>query len=268
MQSITTIQELLAQRGLSPRHSLGQNFLHDANQVRKLVHASGAAPGTRVLEVGPGTGALTEALIDAGATVVACEIDPGLAGLIRDRFNDKVVLYEGDCLQGKHVLSPGLLQAIGDDSFMLVSNLPYQVATPLMLNLLEQVPACGSMHVTIQKEVADRLLAVPATPDWGPLGILAQALSEVRLIGVVGPRCFWPVPKVDSAMVSLVRRNDPLVDDPASFGAFVGELFRGRRKQLGRLLGRSEGLPEDIESTQRPGELTLDQLVQLHQLTR
>lgn len=263
MQSLTEIRELLAGRGLAPRKRYGQNFLHDHNQLRRLVEAAGVGEGDRVLEVGPGTGTLTEALLDAGATVMACEIDAGLADLVSERFEDRIVLVRGDCLQQGRRLSSDVMDALGNEPFTLVANLPYQAASPLMIELLLHHPTCLGQHVTIQREVADRLLAATGTKQRGPLGILASTFGEIERIGDIPPSCFWPQPKVTSSMVSITPRDMQEPADRAAFARFVTMLFSSRRKQLGRILGRDHGLPEGIDPAWRPEVLSNEQLVAL-----
>lgn len=249
MQTLTEIKTMLASRGLSPRKSLGQNFLIDQNLVRKLVDASGVGPGSLVLEVGPGTGTLTEELLARGCEVIACELDRGLLALLRERL-PRVTLIEGDCLNSKKRLSPEVEAALAGRTFTLVANLPYNAASPLILALLIDHRGCGAMYVTIQREVADRLLAKPGTDDYGTLGVVAQSMAEVSRIAVLPPECFWPRPDVTSAMVSLVRRAHPLTDDPRRLAEFCTRVFSKRRKQLGGVL-RGMGLPADALAAAR-----------------
>lgn len=204
MQTISEIRRLLDERGLRPKRSLGQNFLHDQNQLRKLIDAADLDRGDVVLEVGPGTGTLTEALLESEAEVIACELDDNLADLVADRFAGRIALIRGDCLDKRRTLNAAIVDTIAARRFRLVANLPYNVASPLLATLLINHPNCAGQFVTIQKEVADRLLAKPGSKDYGPLGIIIQALAEVRRIGTVPPSCFWPQPKVTSAMVSLL----------------------------------------------------------------
>lgn len=263
MQSITEIRALLDERGLSPRRRFGQNFLHDHNQLQRLVDAADVQSGARVLEVGPGTGTLTETLVESGAEVIASEIDHGLADLIEDRLGDRITLVRGDCLGRGRRLAPDLLSALGDGPFTLVANLPYQIASPLMIELLLHHPNCLGQFVTIQREVADRLVAPAGTRERGPLGILASTFGEVRRIGDVPASCFWPQPKIVSSMVAIRPRPVDGVDREG-FARFVTMLFASRRKQLGRILGRDVALPEGIEPSVRPETLDNDQLLALH----
>ena len=246
MQTLTEIKHLLESRGLRPKKSLGQNFLVDQNLIRKLVDCSGVGAGSLVLEVGPGTGTLTEELLARGCEVVACELDDELAGLLAERIPaligpgdpHRFTLVHGDCLDGKRALSPLLTQALRGRPFALVANLPYAAATPLMSTILVDHPECPTLAVTIQREVAERLGASPGGKDYGALAVLAQSLAHVRPLATLPRECFWPRPDVTSAMVLLSRRAEPLVADPAALSAFLRDLFAHRRKQIGAVLGK------------------------------
>jgi 16S rRNA (adenine1518-N6/adenine1519-N6)-dimethyltransferase len=287
VQTLGQIRELLESRGLSPRKSLGQNFLIDQNLIRKLVDEAEVGAGELVLEVGPGTGTLTEELLLRGCRVVACELDRGLAELLRERLGNpqeslgappqaRFQLVEGDVLQSKRALSAEVVRALraGGEShqaapqaFKLVANLPYGAGTPVMLALLVDHPECRGMYVTIQREVADRLLARPRTKDYGPLAVVAQALAEVNRIAVLGPECFWPRPEVTSAMVSVLRKAGPLTGNPRRLADFTQQVFSRRRKQLGTVLGRGFPFPGGISPEDRVESLSVEQVVALaHQV--
>ncbi len=269
MQTLTQIRAMLEAHGLSPRHAFGQNFLLDHNLIRALVDASGVGAGDLVLEVGPGTGTLTEELLARGARVVACEIDRGLAALLRERLgaNPDFALVEGDCLDGKHALNPALLAALdnasggasGDTPFRLVANLPYSAGTPVMTILLADVPRCVGLYVTVQLEVAQRLAASPGSKEFGPLGVLAQSVADVRLLAKLPRECFWPRPDITSAMVAITRRPTPRTADARALVDFAQRLFSARRKQLGAVLGRSRPFPPGIDPTARAESLTIEQ---------
>jgi 16S rRNA (adenine1518-N6/adenine1519-N6)-dimethyltransferase len=289
VQSLSEIKSLLASRNLAPRKSLGQNFLIDHNLIRKLVDAAAAGPGDLVLEIGPGTGALTDELLARGCTVIACELDRGLVELLRERLaapiaSGRLTLIEADCLGPGRTLAPEVTQALAAASpppnpkskiqnpkspFALISNLPYNAATPVMLALLMDHPECRALFVTIQREVADRILARPGTKDYGTLGIVAQAVATPSRIASLPPECFWPRPDVASTMLGLTRRADPATSNPRALAEFCQRLFSARRKQLGGTLkgepGLAVGWPEGILPTMRAEELTVDQIVMLGQ---
>ncbi|MCH2161410.1 MAG: 16S rRNA (adenine(1518)-N(6)/adenine(1519)-N(6))-dimethyltransferase RsmA [Phycisphaerales bacterium] len=254
MQTLTEIKALLAAHGVRPRHRLGQNFLHDHNQLQKIVAAGELAPGDLVLEVGPGTGTLTEALVESGAEVIACELDPVMATIVQDRLGDRVRIHQGDCLDKTRHLAPELLGMLEDRPFKLVANLPYQAATPLLMDLLIRRDNCMGQVALIQQEVADRLLAASGSRVYGPISVLTALLGEARKVSVVPPGCFWPQPKVTSAVIQILPRPDHGIADAEAFADFVGSVFRTRRKQLGTILGR-DSLPGHIDPTHRPEQL-------------
>ncbi|MFN0133710.1 MAG: 16S rRNA (adenine(1518)-N(6)/adenine(1519)-N(6))-dimethyltransferase RsmA [Phycisphaerales bacterium] len=278
MQTLTQIRGLLAAHGLSPRKALGQNFLIDHNLIRRLIEASGIGPGDRVLEIGPGTGALTEGLLERGACVVACELDRGLAALLRSELGPRVSalhprasfeLIEGDCLASKARLAEPVLAALGPGPFRLVANLPYGAASGVMLALLIDHPQCASLHVTIQREVADRLLAGPGTSERGPLGIVAQAMARVERIADLPAECFWPRPEVASAMVAIVRAPAAVLTPRLTPGLaraladFCQTMFASRRKQLGSVLGRDFPWPEGVRPENRIEDLATPTVIAL-----
>ena len=276
-QTLGEIRRLMGGYGLRPKHRLGQNFLHDGNQMRRIVEAAGVCEGDVVLEVGAGTGALTERLLEAGARVVAVEVDHDLQPILGERLGGwagRVTLVGADVLRGKHEVAPEVLGAVegacgvGDDAgcgFKLVANLPYSVASPLLANLAVRAggPVMRLGVVMVQQEVADRLAAVPGGKDYGALSVVVQARFEVRALFRVPPDCFWPAPKVYSAVVALTPRERLLAEDLEQLGRTAKRLFSQRRKQLGTVLGRREGLPEGIDASARPEDLTVEQFAVL-----
>jgi len=234
-QTKRQIQSLLADAGATPRHRLGQNFMIDANLVRIVADAGMIASGDLVIEVGPGTGTLTEELL-AKAQVLVVEIDHALAELLRQRFASagNFELIEGDALAAKHALDDRLLDAIrraksAGRTVRLVANLPYNIASPLLIELL--IAGVDVLACTVQREIAGRLRAAPNSSDYGTLSIMAQLLSRVEMLRTLPPQAFWPRPKIDSALVRLTR-EDRLGNRTAELGAFVRRIFSARRKTL------------------------------------
>lgn len=288
-QSLTTIKDLLAARGLAPKKSLGQNFLVDHNLIRKLVDVSGICAGELALEIGPGTGVLTDELLERGARVVACELDDGLHAILQDRLapqigSGQLKLIKGDCLDGKRALNPDLRRLLCESScrtndfaggapptpsFRLVANLPYGAATPLVTNLLLDYPNCEGAFVTVQKEVADRFGAPPDSPEYGPLSVIAFATAQVERIARLPPECFWPRPDVTSAMIAIRRRPDSLTPRLHEFADFVQAVFEQRRKQLGGILRERFSVrepfayPEGVSQKSRAENLSPQQLLAL-----
>ncbi|MCA9289467.1 MAG: ribosomal RNA small subunit methyltransferase A, partial [Phycisphaerales bacterium] len=255
--------------------SLGQNFLIDQNLIRRLVDESGVGAGSLVLEVGPGTGTMTEELLDRGCRVVASELDRGLCGLLRSRHADdtRFRLVEGDCLSGKSSLSAAVVDALAGEAFTLVSNLPYGAGTGVLLALLTRHPECRRMAVTVQREVADRLCAEAGTEAYGSISVVAQCVAHVRRVATLPPECFWPRPEVTSAMVVLDRRAEPLTDDAVGVAEFCKRGFAARRKQLRGVL-RSMGWGGDASALSglapnaRLEELSPEQIASLERAGR
>jgi 16S rRNA (adenine1518-N6/adenine1519-N6)-dimethyltransferase len=277
-QTLSDIRDLLASRGLSPKHRLGQNFLHDGNLMGRIVEAAELSPEQIVLEVGPGTGALSLRLLEAGARLVTVEIDRDLTDLLATvlaPFAERShVIYE-DVLAGKRTINPRVIEALAaldpgrssaTPGFKLVANLPYQVASPLLANLAVDWPQMSMAVVTVQREVAARLCAAPGGKAYGPPSVIVQAMCEVEELAVIAPSCFWPPPKVESSIVRIRRLDEPLAGRPAVFADNVGRLFRHRRKQLGTVLRRELpqiSLPADIDPSLRPEQLSVRTLVRL-----
>ncbi|WP_432797856.1 16S rRNA (adenine(1518)-N(6)/adenine(1519)-N(6))-dimethyltransferase RsmA [Poriferisphaera sp. WC338] len=273
VQSLSEIKSLLDVHGLSPKKKFGQNFLHDHNHLERIIDAAEIGTESRgggvILEVGPGTGALTEFLLETGANVVAVEIDKDMRPILEERlgkYGERFRLYVGSVLASKHVLAPEVSELIAGRGFKLIANLPYNVASPLLVNLAQQMPNMQAAVVMVQKEVADRLAAGPGSKDYGPLGIVIQALYEARHVSTLPPSCFWPAPKIASAVVQLTRREKPLTDDLERFSDLVHKLFQKRRKQIGSVLGRDLAYPEGISPEVRPEQLSLVQLEALSKM--
>ncbi len=201
----TEIRRLAKELDLRPRKSLGQNFVHDANTVRRIVSASGISRSDLVLEVGPGLGSLTLALLDRGATVIAVEIDPVLA----DRLPQTVVEHSHSEIQRLTVLNRDVLSVRRDELAVaptaVVANLPYNIAVPALLHLLAEFPSIQTLTVMVQAEVAERLAAEPGGKEYGVPSVKMRFYGRVRRCGVVSPTVFWPIPRVYSGLVRIDR---------------------------------------------------------------
>jgi 16S rRNA (adenine1518-N6/adenine1519-N6)-dimethyltransferase len=272
-QTKSEIRTLLATAGIAPRHRYGQNFLIDLNLMNRLVAAAEVRPADVILEVGAGTGSLTEILLDHGARVVAVEIDHGLQRLLRERLakHAHFALVQADVLAGKHQLNPLVINALNErppragGAYKLVANLPYQVATPLLMELLYTQPQFERLTCTIQREVGERLVAEPRTEAYGPVSVICQTLAEIDTIAILPPAAFWPRPSVQSIMLTIRPRPAAHVDldDVPAFVRFVQQGFAQRRKMLRRIIRdwdlldalaafHQTGVPPDS----RPEELT------------
>lgn len=241
-QTMTAIRGLLATAGGAPRKRYGQCFLIDRNLMMKLVDSAELKSTDCVLEVGAGTGSLTGLLAERCGRVVSVEVDACVAAIARDQLAgfDNVRLIETDALAHKSEIAPVVLSAIAaaqseaKGHLKLVANLPYDIATPLVINLLLSSLPISRLCFTVQTEVADRFLAEPNTNDYGPVSILTQLVADGRRICRLPPRAFWPAPKVHSSMLRLeVRSRRPLSHgDLRAFSGFVHDFFKYRRKTL------------------------------------
>ncbi|MDQ3469960.1 MAG: 16S rRNA (adenine(1518)-N(6)/adenine(1519)-N(6))-dimethyltransferase RsmA [Actinomycetota bacterium] len=252
------VRELLTGRGLAPRRDLGQNFVADPNTVRRIAALAGVGSDDHVVEVGAGLGSLTLALLETGATVTAIELDRGLAAALRDVLAGRpdVAVVEADALT---LDWPTALA--GHDEWVLVANLPYNIATPLVADLLDGVPAISRMLVLVQREVGERLAAAPGSAAYGAISVKVAYWSAARVVGHVPASVFVPRPNVESALVEVVRRAPPPVDAAALF-ALVRKAFGQRRKMLRRSLAGTvtdaQFATAGVAPTARPQELDLD----------
>ncbi|MEV0030487.1 16S rRNA (adenine(1518)-N(6)/adenine(1519)-N(6))-dimethyltransferase RsmA [Nocardia sp. NPDC050793] len=243
---------VLAERlGVRPTKQLGQNFVHDANTVRRIVAAAGVGRADTVLEVGPGLGSLTLALLDVVDSVIAVEIDPVLAEhlpvTVADRapeLADRLRVVHADALRVAAADLPAAPTA-------LVANLPYNVAVPVLLHLLAELPSITTSLVMVQAEVADRLAAEPGGRIYGVPSVKAGFFGKVSRAGAVGTQVFWPVPRVESGLVRVQRFAEPPwpMDDEHRRGVFevVDAAFAQRRKTLRAALSGWAGSPAEAE---------------------
>jgi 16S rRNA (adenine1518-N6/adenine1519-N6)-dimethyltransferase len=225
------IRQLAAELGLRPTKTLGQNFVHDANTVRRIVSTAALRPDDHVLEIGPGLGSLTLGLLDQVAQVTAVEIDSRLAERLprtvaeqAPQFAERLRVIHADAL----TVGPAEVGA----PTALVANLPYNVSVPVLLHLLSELPSIRRVLVMVQAEVADRLAAPPGSRTYGVPSVKAAWYGSVRRAGSVGRNVFWPEPNVDSALVAIDRHPEPTAGDRVAAFAFVDLAFAQRRKML------------------------------------
>ncbi|MDT7547052.1 MAG: rRNA (adenine1518-N6/adenine1519-N6)-dimethyltransferase [Actinomycetota bacterium] len=247
------VRELAARLGLRPTKSLGQNFVIDPNTVRRLVRTAGVGEDDVVVEVGPGLGSLTLGLLPAVSRVVAVEIDPVLAAELPRTVEARLPSY-ADRLQVLEQDALRLTDVPGPPPTAFVANLPYNVAVPVLLRLLENLPSLRTGLVMVQAEVADRLAAPPGSKTYGVPSVKAAWYADVRRAGAVGRNVFWPAPHVDSGLVAFTRRPTPEGDRAAVF-ALVDAAFAQRRKTLRAALSGWAGSPDEAERRLRAAGL-------------
>lgn len=275
------IRRIAAEAGISPTKKFGQNFVIDPGTVRRIVREAGVTADDHVLEVGPGLGSLTLAILETGATMTAVEIDPPVAerlpGTIAEFMPDAVDRF---CVINRDALTvtpENLPDFNNDDSFTLVANLPYNVATPILLTLLERFDNLGTFLVMVQKEVADRLSEKPGSKIYGTPSVKLAWYGTAERVGIIGRNVFWPAPNVDSALVLFKRYegghtpsannpDDSVVDRETVF-RLIDAAFGQRRKTLHAALKKivpSEAFERaGIDPTRRGETLTIDEFVAL-----
>lgn len=247
------VRELAEQLDIRPTKKLGQNFVIDANTVRKIVRDAGVSAGEHVIEVGPGIGSLTLGLLEAGARVTAIEIDPVLAGALHEtiaRFapeaQDQLRVIEGDALSVDLVELGG--GAIPAEPTALVANLPYNVSVPVLLRVLAECPSIERALVMVQAEVADRLVADSGSRTYGVPSVKLQWFGSARRVGSVSPHVFWPVPRVDSGLVRFDRGLPPECESSREqVFRCIDAGFSQRRKSLRSALATWAGSREEAE---------------------
>lgn len=245
------IRRLAAELGLRPTKSLGQNFLHDANTIRRIVRTAELAAGERVLEIGPGLGSLTLGLLEAGAPVTAVEIDPVLAAALAGTVSAHSGAHSGAEVEARLEVRAAdalTLTALPEPvPTALVANLPYNVAVPVLLHLLATFPALRHGLILVQAEVADRLCAPPGNRVYGVPSAKLAWYAEARAAGAVSRSVFWPAPNVDSGLVRFVRRDPPVGADRAAVFAVIDAAFAQRRKTLRAALAGWAASPGEAE---------------------
>jgi 16S rRNA (adenine1518-N6/adenine1519-N6)-dimethyltransferase len=213
-----------------PRKRFGQNFLHDPGIIGRIIAAINPQPGERLVEIGPGRGAITLPLLKAAGSLTVIELDRDLIGSLQELCRDagELTLHNADALRFD------FCSLAGAGSLRVVGNLPYNISTPLLFHLLDQHRCIKDMHFMLQKEVVDRMAAQPGSGQYGRLSVMLQYRCQVTPLFVIGPGAFTPPPKVDSAFVRLEPYLQPpvTIDDEAVFAALVRQAFGQRRKTL------------------------------------
>jgi 16S rRNA (adenine1518-N6/adenine1519-N6)-dimethyltransferase len=261
------LRDVIAKYDLAARRSLGQNFLFDLNLTGKIARAAGELADGTVIEIGPGPGGLTRALLAHGARqVIAIERDPRCLGALAEisaAYPGRLTVTQGDALQVD-------CAKLGQAPRRIVANLPYNVATPLIIKWLQAGAAFKSITVMVQREVADRLAAKPRTKDYGRLSILAQFLSRPRRLFDVPPRAFIPPPKVTSSVIELVPLTEPAAPAQVEDLERITQAAFGQRRKMLRQSLRSLGVEvepilaaAEIEPTARAEELSVAQFAAL-----
>ncbi len=253
-------------QGHRARKRFGQNFLHDQNIIQRIVSSVNPKPGQRLVEIGPGLGAITELLLEASGQLDVVELDRDLVERLQQRFgnNENFRIHSGDALKFDFCSLK-----TGDEKLRIVGNLPYNISTPLLFHLMDQVECVQDIHCMLQKEVVDRMTAQPGDNHWGRLSVMLQYHCTATHLFNVGPGAFNPAPKVDSAVARLVPHATPPVEvaDTKVFAQTVTQAFSQRRKTLRNCL-KNYLTVEEIESAEidpgiRPERLTLEEFAKL-----
>lgn len=261
--SRTRIHELLEAHDLSARREFGQNFVADPNTVRRIASLSEVAAGDFVIEIGPGLGSLTLALVETGADIVAIEVDSGMARVAREVVGDRARIIEADALtvDWNELLPPD------GEPVHVVGNLPYNVGTTIILDVLAKVPEVQSITALVQTEVAERLAAPPGSKIYGIPSVLAAIHSDAQVVARVPPTVFVPRPKVMSSVVRMVRHPPPDGIDMSQLENLVRSGFGQRRKMLRRslrgVLDEEQIAKAGVEPTARAEDLDLGAWIRL-----
>lgn len=240
-QTISYLSQRFEEVGLNPNKRHGQNFLIDLNLIHLLARSAEVGPNDVVLEIGTGMGSLTGMLAEDAAVVITVEIDEYLYQMASEELEDfdNIIMLKQDALKNKNKMDANVTNAVkqqlAEDEnrvFKIAANLPYNVATPIISNFLRSDVIPATMTVTIQKELADRLVATPGSKDYGALSVWVQSLCDVSIVRIMSPKVFWPRPKVDSAIIHIVHRPErrAAFGDIDFFYAFVRAMFFHRRK--------------------------------------
>ncbi|MEG3586234.1 MAG: 16S rRNA (adenine(1518)-N(6)/adenine(1519)-N(6))-dimethyltransferase RsmA [Actinomycetota bacterium] len=259
--------ELMDRYQIKPSKSLGQNFVIDPNTIHKIIRDARIQSGDQILEIGPGFGSLTSELAKFGK-VVAIEYDrfllPGLTEVItRNGVEEKVEIIHADAMK----IPWAQFLSEREGTWKMISNLPYNIASPLLITVLEEAPQIEEIFVMVQKEVAERFAATPGTNAYGIPSVKSQYWSEVSLISKVSPAVFYPAPRVDSALLQFKRRTMPMPVNLSTFNGIVRKAFTHRRKMLRKSIGRgiaqSTFADANVDPRSRPEELSVENWVDL-----
>ncbi|MCY3786564.1 MAG: 16S rRNA (adenine(1518)-N(6)/adenine(1519)-N(6))-dimethyltransferase RsmA [bacterium] len=256
------VADLLRRYDVRPRRSLGQHFVVDPNTVERVVRCAGVSPGGRVVEIGAGCGALTVGLADAGASVLALEIDDRLLGALEEVTAGRDVEVRHADATDLSAWAPRLEAGTPPGgAWKLVANLPYNVATPLLLDVLDRLPQITEMVVMVQREVAERLAAPPGHAAYGLPSLKVACWARASVLGSVPPTVFWPRPRVSSALLGVRRCPEPAAGNVEELVGLARRAFGQRRKMLRsslrEVVGQAAFEAARVDPTARPGELTV-----------
>lgn len=265
---MTSIRKKLAQYDIHPRKKLGQSFLEDMNIVRRIVELSEPGGGETVIEIGAGLGFMTEELAKRAGRVIAIEVDPRLAAILRERFTgqERVEVLQTD------VLKYDFSSAIPGGRVKVVGNVPYHISSPILFRLLDYRHSISSMTLMFQKELADRIAASPGTKSYGIPSVMVAKYTRATSVLTVPPTCFYPVPDVVSSVLRIIVRQEPTLPDEALFGKIVRAAFARRRKTLWnnlREIGHSDDIVDQIftasgiDRTRRAETLSVEEFSRL-----
>ncbi|MBD3610591.1 MAG: 16S rRNA (adenine(1518)-N(6)/adenine(1519)-N(6))-dimethyltransferase RsmA [Gammaproteobacteria bacterium] len=246
------------------RKRFGQNFLHDQNIIQRITAAISPQEGEHLIEIGPGKGAMTQSVLEYIERMDVVELDRDLIPILTDRFADQITIHNTDVLkfdfcQARH----------NDQPLRVIGNLPYNISTPILFHLMEQLACIKDMHFMLQKEVVERMAATPGNKDYGRLSIMLQYFCRVEKLFLVPPGAFNPPPKVDSAIVRLIPHEQPPVELESSetLSRLVKQAFSQRRKTLRNtlkgLLNDADFEACDVDASLRPEQLSLEQFARL-----
>ncbi|HJM27917.1 MAG: 16S rRNA (adenine(1518)-N(6)/adenine(1519)-N(6))-dimethyltransferase RsmA [Acidimicrobiales bacterium] len=259
--------DLMERHQIKPSKSLGQNFVIDPNTIHKIIREAKVKSEDQILEIGPGFGSLTCEL-SKFSSVVAIEYDRFLLPALSEVLNDhgveqKVQIIHADAM--KIPWKTFLSERKG--TWKMISNLPYNIASPLLINILEQAPEVEEIYVMVQKEVAERFAAIPGTSAYGIPSVKSQYWAEAKILGRISPEVFYPIPRIDSALLQFKRRTSPIPVNIKIFNQIVRNAFTHRRKMLRKSIGHAINPSvfdeANIDPRQRPEELSVKNWIDL-----